>query len=97
MHLNIVTNLWAQCECYIVPPPFYNKLRDTPTIHFPTVPTLPPPTVPTPSHLCDVNIHKTVRYSLPPIKYTYYRCPYLSPTPPLKINCSRIKFTGSGL
>ena len=30
MHSYIVSS-WAQCGCYRVPPPFYNKLRDTAT------------------------------------------------------------------
>ena len=29
-------------------------------------------------------MHKNVRHSLPPSKYTHNRCPYLSPTPPPK-------------
>ena len=29
-------------------------------------------------------MHKNVRHSFPPSKYTHNRCPYLSPTPPPK-------------
>ena len=44
MHSYIVTNSWAQCGCYRVFPPFYNKSHDTP-------PTAPP-------SLSNVNMHK---------------------------------------
>ena len=32
MHSYIVTNLWAQCGFYGIPPPFYNKSDNTPTL-----------------------------------------------------------------
>ena len=89
IHSYIVISSWVQCACYRVPPPFYNKSRDT-TSHRPhptpfiCLPADDPPVLFSPHIHLNVNMHKNVRHSLPPSKYTHNRCPYLSPTPPPK-------------
>ena len=85
MHSYIVTNLWAQCGCYLVPPPFYNKSRDIPTPSPLSVLTADDPPVLFSPHIhlhVDVNMHKKCASLPPPAEYIHHRCLYLSPTPP---------------
>ena len=72
-----------------VTPPSHHLQRPHPT-PFICLSADDPPVLFSPHIHLNVNMHKNVRHSLPPSKYTHNRCPYLSPTTPPKINPSRI-------